>query len=105
MRNMMIGLVLSVLLVFGVSVGIAQVIIVRDNASTTAPIDDVRSFGSSYKSLVGTVEVEDATALTEPLQAGVVFFQFNADDAKLNLRFIAADEKTYEANIQMAEVQ
>lgn len=67
-------------------ISFGQQLIVRDNASSTAPLDDLRYLGSGYASVLGFTEVATSTALVNPPASGVLFVQFNTDDQKLYLR-------------------
>jgi hypothetical protein len=93
MKQYVTALVFALLAVAIVSFG--QQIIVRDNASTTAPVDQTRVFGSGYTSTVAYREVATTSALIEPTLSEAILFQFNTDDKKLYIRLLDSNGDTY----------
>jgi hypothetical protein len=93
MKQYVTALVFALLAVAIVSFG--QSIIVRDNASTTAPVDQTRVFGSGYTATVAYREVATTSALIEPTLSEAILFQFNTDDKKLYIRLLDSNGDTY----------
>lgn len=92
------------LLVFGVlmaTLGFAQSITVRDNASTTSPVDQVRQFGTGFQSTVGITEVASTSELVMPTQVGVATFQFNTNDHKLYIRVLDSDGASWGGSVSL----
>jgi hypothetical protein len=93
MKQYVTALVFALLAVAIVSFG--QQIIVRDNASTTAPVDQARVFGSGYTATVAYREVATTSALVEPTLSEAILFQFNTDNKKLYIRLLDSNGDTY----------
>jgi hypothetical protein len=89
MRNFWTVLVLSAVLVAIGVISFAQQITVRDNASTTAPVDQVRVFGSGYVPVVAFDEIASPTAFANAPTVGAVYFQVRTDEASPTLRISA----------------
>lgn len=62
MKKYLVPMIFSLILVAIVSFG--QQIIVRDNASTTAPVDQARIFGDGFESILGITQIASPTALS-----------------------------------------
>lgn len=93
MKQYVTALVFALLAVAIVSFG--QQIIVRDNASTTSPVDQTRVFGSGYTATVAYREVASDSELIEPDVVGAILFQYNIDNNKLYIRLKNSDDATY----------
>ena len=93
MKQYVTALVFALLAVAIVSFG--QSIIVRDNASTTSPVDQTRVFGTGYTATVAYREVATTSALVEPTVSEAILFQFNTDDNKLYIRLLDSDGTTW----------
>jgi len=93
MKQYVTALVFALLAVAIVSFG--QQIIVRDNASTTATVDQTRVFGSGYTATVAYREVATTSALIEPTLSEAILFQFNTDNKKLYIRLLDSNGDTY----------
>lgn len=116
MKKYIATMVLSLVAIAIVSFG--QTITVRDNASTTSPVDQVRNFGvpivptastmalsnavgtntddisRGWQNLPGNVvmfkQVATTAALLAPTVPGVLTLQYNSDDNKLYIRILDA---------------
>lgn len=82
-------------------VAFGQQIVVRDNASSTAPIDSSRVFGFGYQSIVGFSEVASSTSLVKPKVQGAISFQFNTADQKLYIRVLDSNDASWGGSISL----
>lgn len=62
MKKYLVPMLVSLMALAAISFG--QQIIVRDNASTTAPVDDTRVFGDGYLPVVAITQIASPTALS-----------------------------------------
>lgn len=87
MKKYLSTMVLALVAIAIVSFG--QQITVRDNASTTAPVDEVRIFGDGYVSILGLTQIASPTALSDsiPTTANTLAVQVRTtDDASATIR-------------------
>lgn len=87
MKKYLFPMVFSLLLVALVSFG--QQIIVRDNASTTAPVDDTRVFGDGYLPIVAITQIASPTALSTSIPTALETLAFQVrttNDASPTIR-------------------
>jgi hypothetical protein len=96
MKKYVSTMVLALLAVAIVSFG--QQIIVRDNASSTAPVDQTRVFGSGYQSVLAISEIASPTAFAVPTATEVVLAEVRTAGAAsptLRLSVLLADGKVW----------
>jgi hypothetical protein len=83
------AIVLSALLVAIGVISFAQQITVRDNASTTAPVDQVRVFGSGYTSVLAFDEIASPTVFADAPTKGAVYVQLRTSETTPVMRLSA----------------